>query len=75
MWARAHRYQKLIEWGQPKLKKFGWKRYVLFWIFNKVDTRLQRYENARFTYVSLALSLSRKIRIRKIEQQKQRLDH
>jgi hypothetical protein len=76
MWNQAARYQRLIEWGYKHYRRFGLKRFLFR--FSKVRARLERYENCRLMYVSMALAISRKLNAERRKQtilRKQRMDH
>jgi len=75
MFAKAKKYQNLLDSAHSKLKKFGWRRIVLFWRFRNVNIIINRYENSRMTYVALALAISRKIHAKRRLERKRRLDH
>lgn len=76
MWAQAKRYQNLIDRNRPRIEKFGIRRYLLFWRFTKLRRKMEDFEWKRFTYVSIALTISIKLHVKKREERhKRRLDH
>jgi len=72
LWAQAQRIQNLIDYGKKHLKKFGLRRFIFFNRFERVNKRMERYEFLRLSYVSMALSISRRINTQK---RRKRLDH
>jgi len=75
MWRAAQKYQNLLDWAEKHLRPFGWKRYILFIRFSRINKRLANYKATRLLYVSMALGIARRMNREKREQRQRRMDN
>lgn len=76
MWDRADKTQKKIESLERRLKRFGVKRWIFFFRFSKINAKLKLLKEVRFTTVSIALALSKKINAhRRVERAKRKVTY
>lgn len=76
MWDKAKKYHGIIERARARVKKFGLRRFFLPFHFHSVRKKIAFYEQVRFNYVSMALSISRKLNLAKrAARERRRFDH
>jgi len=63
LFAKGGRYQRLIERGERRIKKFGLKRFIFFIRFSAFRKRLERIAILRDANVMAALAISKKLQV------------
>jgi len=63
LFAKGGRYQRLIERGERRVKKFGITRFIFFYRFSNFRKRLERIATLRDANVMAAVAISKKLTI------------
>ena len=59
MWDQAKKYDNLAQWGDKKLKRFGWKKFLP--VFSRIRAKIAYYKDLRYNYVMMAIAMSKKL--------------